>query len=138
MVIALPPRPLTSPLRPYKRRHTPPPPSPQPFAAFLIVSLTSQLHVHEGKALSICFSAAGVPPSPHRPLKPRVSFPSFPSPHFSSRGELFVVVASYGESSGELLCLCCRESIMDCSLTAGPLLCEPGSPVFLMKTNRIL
>jgi hypothetical protein len=35
---ALPPQPLTSPPRPYKRRRTPPHPSRQPFAVVLIVA----------------------------------------------------------------------------------------------------
>jgi hypothetical protein len=89
--------------RPYKRRCTPPPPSPQPFAAFLIISLGSNLRVREKKPPPICFSAAGLPPLPHCLLKPRVSFPSLPSPSFSSRGEFSETVATDGESSSELL-----------------------------------
>jgi hypothetical protein len=89
--------------RPFKRCRTPPPPSPQPFAAFLIGSLGSELRVHEKKPPPICFSATGLLPLPHRPLKPRVSFASWPSPSFPSRGELSESVATGGESSGELL-----------------------------------
>jgi hypothetical protein len=129
---------LTSPPRPYKRCHTPTPISPQPFAAFLIVSLSAKLLVCEGKASLICFSTVGLPPSVHHPPKPRVSFASFPSPHFPSRSELSVVVASCGESSGELLSLRRRESTMDRNPAAGPLLCEPSSPVFLMKNKSYI
>jgi hypothetical protein len=89
--------------RPYKRLHTPPPPSPQPFATFLIVSLGSELRVREKKLPPICFSAAGHPLLPHRPLKPQVSFALLPSPSFPSRGELSETIATGGESSGEPL-----------------------------------
>jgi hypothetical protein len=47
--------------QPYELHRTPPPPSPQPFAAFLIVSLGSKLHAREKKLPLICFSAAGLP-----------------------------------------------------------------------------
>jgi hypothetical protein len=99
---ALPPRPLTSPPRPYKRHHTSPRPSPQTFAAFLIISLSSKLRFHERKPPPICFPAAGLPPLPHHPLKPRVSFASLPSPSFSIHGVYSETVATGGESSGEL------------------------------------
>jgi hypothetical protein len=89
--------------RSYKRRRTPPPPFPQPFAAFLIVSLGSELRVRDKKPLPICFSAAGHPPLPHWPLKPRVSFALLPSPSFPSRGELPETVATGGESFDEPL-----------------------------------
>jgi hypothetical protein len=89
--------------RPHKRRCTPPPSSPQPFAAFLIGSLGSNLHVREKKSSPICFFAASHPPLPHWPLKPRVSFASLPSPSFLSCGELPETVATSGESSGEPL-----------------------------------
>jgi hypothetical protein len=102
-VVALPPRPLTSPPRPYKRHHTSPRPSPQTFTAFLIISLGSKLHIHEMKPPPICFPTVGLPPLPHRLLKPRVSFVSLPSPCFSIRGDFSETVAIGGESSGELL-----------------------------------
>jgi hypothetical protein len=137
-VVALPPRPLTSPPRPYKRCRTPPHPSPQPFVTVLIVSLSSKLRVREKKSSPICFFAASLPLIPHRSLKPRVSFASLPSPSFSSRGELSKTVATGGESSGELLSLRRRESTMDRNPSAGPLLCEPNSPVFLMKNKSYI
>jgi hypothetical protein len=86
----------------------------------------------------ICFSAADLAPSPHHPSKPQVSFASLPSPSFSSRGELFVVVASYDESSGELLSLRHRESTMDHNPTFSPLLCELGSPILPLKNKSYI
>jgi hypothetical protein len=133
--VVIPPRPLTSPPRPYKRHHTPPHPHPQHFAAFLIVSLGSKLIVREKKPPLICLYVAGLPQSPHHPPKPLVSFASLPSPSFSSRSELSEPIESCGESSSELLSLRHRESTMDRSPGAGPLLREPSSPVFLMKNK---
>jgi hypothetical protein len=135
---ALPPRPLTSPPRPYKRCRTPPPPSPQPFAIVLIISLNSKLRACEKKSSPICFSAASLPPSQHRPPKPRVAFTSLPSPSFSTHGELSEAVAFGSESSGELLSLRRHESTMDRSPAASPLLCELDSPVFLMKNKSYI
>jgi hypothetical protein len=96
------PRPLTSPPRPYKRHRTSPHPSPETFAAFLIICLGSKVRVDEKKLPPICFPAAGLPPLPHRPLKPRVSFVSLPSPSFSICGDFSETVATGGKSSGEL------------------------------------
>jgi hypothetical protein len=118
---ALARRPIDSPPRinvetdEFKTHRRRPPPTPhltshdpikgaaQPFATFLIGSLSSELRVRGKKPPPICFSAVGHPPLPHRPLKPWVSFASLPSPSFPSRGELSETEATGGESSGEPL-----------------------------------